>query len=159
MDISFVSGQDKFNYRVCAILLSGNKVLAMHDERSPYYYLPGGRVRMGETAEHAVVREVEEELNIKAKIVRPLWLNQGFFTEDVDKLNYHEICLYFLMDVSETGLLEKGGRFTIYEGQHTHDFEWLEFESLQNEYFYPIFLKTEIFKLPEHLTLRAEYEE
>lgn len=159
MDISFVLGQDKFNYRVCAIILSGNKILAMHDERSPYYYLPGGRVRMGETAEHAVVREVEEELNIKAKIVRPLWLNQGFFTEDVDKLNYHEICLYFLMDVSETGLLEKGGRFTIYEGQHTHDFEWLEFERLQNEYFYPIFLKTEIFKLPEHLTLRAEYEE
>ena len=84
MDISFVLGQDKFNYRVCAIILSGNKILAMHDERSPYYYLPGGRVRMGETAEHAVVREVEEELNIKAKIVRPLWLNQGFFTEDVD---------------------------------------------------------------------------
>ena len=70
MDISFVSGQDKFNYRVCAIILSGNKILAMHDERSPYYYLPGGRVRIGETAEHAVIREVEE-LNIKAKIVRP----------------------------------------------------------------------------------------
>ena len=48
MDISFISGQDKFNYRVCAIILSGNKILAMHDERSPYYYLPGGRVRMGE---------------------------------------------------------------------------------------------------------------
>ena len=71
MDISFASGQDKFNYRVCAIILSGNRILAMHDERSPYYYLPGGRVRMGETAEHAVIREVEEELNIKAKIVRP----------------------------------------------------------------------------------------
>ena len=40
MDISFISGQDKFNYRVCAIILSGNKILAMHDERSPYYYLP-----------------------------------------------------------------------------------------------------------------------
>ena len=118
MDISFVSGQEKFNYRVCAIILSGNRILAMHDERSPYYYLPGGRVRMGETAEHAVVREVEEELNIKSKIVRPLWLNQGFFTEDVDKLNYHEICLYFLMDVSETGLLEKGERFTLHEGKH-----------------------------------------
>ena len=38
-----------------------NKILAMHDERSPYFYLPGGRVQMGETAEHAVVRGVEEE--------------------------------------------------------------------------------------------------
>ena len=82
-----------------------NKILAMHDERSPYFYLPGGRVQMGETAEHAVVREVEEELNITPKIIRPLWLNQSFFTEDVDKLNYHEICIYYLMDISETGLL------------------------------------------------------
>ena len=159
MDISFVSGQDKFNYRVCAVILSGNRILAMHDERSPYYYLPGGRVRMGETAAHAVVREVEEELGIQAKITRPLWLNQGFFTEDVDRLRYHEICLYFLMDVSETDLPERGERFTLQEGPHTHDFEWLEFARLREEYFYPNFLKTEIFRLPEHLTLRTEYEE
>lgn len=158
MDISFVSGQNKFNYRVCAIMLSGNRVLAMHDERSPYYYLPGGRVRMGEAAEHAVIREVEEELNITAKTVRPLWLNQGFFTEDVDQLHYHEICLYFLMDVSEPDLLEKGDRFTLHEGQYTHGFEWLEFGRMQEEYFYPIFLKTAILSLPERLTLRTEYE-
>ena len=72
MDISFVSGQNKFNYRVCAVILSGNRILAMHDERSPYYYLTGGRVRMGEAAEHAAIREVEEELNITAKIARPV---------------------------------------------------------------------------------------
>ena len=158
-DVSFTAGREKFNYRVCAVILSGNKILAMHDERSPYYYLPGGRVQMGETAEHAVVREVEEELNIRARIIRPLWLNQGFFTEDVDRLRYHEICLYFLMDVSGTDLLEKGERFTLYEGPHTHKFEWLEFQRLQGEYFYPLFLKTEIFRLPDHLTLRAEHEE
>ena len=158
MDITFVSGQEKFNYRVCALIISDNRILAMHDERSPYYYLPGGRVQIGETAEQAVIREVKEELNITAKIARPLWLNQGFFTEDVDKLNYHEICLYFLMDVSGTDLPEKGERFTLYEEQHIHDFEWLAFERLQDEYFYPLFLKKAIFNLPEHLTLMTEYE-
>lgn len=158
MDLSFVFGQDKFNYRVCAVILSDGRILAMHDERSPYYYLPGGRVRMGETAEHAVLREVEEELHITAKIIRPLWLNQGFFTEDVDRLRYHELCVYYLMDVSGTGLPEKDGRFTLREGAHIHDFEWLPFERLQNEYFYPVFLKTEIFHLPEHFMIRAEYE-
>ena len=43
MDITFHTGEGRFNYRVCAIFLHQNKVLAMRDERSPYYYLPGGR--------------------------------------------------------------------------------------------------------------------
>ena len=38
------------------MIISDGKILAMHDERSPYYYLPGGRVEMGETAESAVIR-------------------------------------------------------------------------------------------------------
>lgn len=75
MDISFKAGNEKFNYRVCAVILHGGKILAMHDERSPYFYLPGGRVSLGETAENAVIREIEEELNITARIIRPLWLN------------------------------------------------------------------------------------
>jgi len=54
MDVSFISGNDKFNYRVCAMIISDGKILAMHDDRSPYYYLPGGRVILGETAEYAV---------------------------------------------------------------------------------------------------------
>ena len=54
MDISYVDGNKKFNYRVCAVIISEGRILAMHDERSPYYYLPGGRVRLFETAQAAV---------------------------------------------------------------------------------------------------------
>lgn len=158
MDISFIVENQKFNYRVCAVILSDNQILAMHDERSPYYYLPGGRVTMGETAEQAVIREVREELNVTAKIVRPLWLNQAFFTEDVDKLRYHELCLYFLMDISDTGLSASSKMFTLKERTHTHTFEWLPFDRLQDEYFYPTFLKQEIFHLPNELTLLTETE-
>lgn len=158
MDITYISGSQKFNYRVCAMILHNGEILAMHDERSPYFYLPGGRVHLGETAEQAVIREVEEELNIKAKILRPLWLNQSFFQEDVDKLHYHELCIYFLMDISGTDLLQRGSRFTLYERHHTHEFEWLPFERLATEYFYPVFLKKSIFKLPDHLEIRTEFE-
>lgn len=111
MDITYKTENEKFNYRVCAVIISNGEILAMHDERSPYFYLPGGRVKMGETAEQAVVREVEEELYITPKIIRPLWLNQAFFREDVDGLNYHELCIYFLMDISHTELLKKGKSF------------------------------------------------
>lgn len=158
MDISYKTESRKFNYRVCAMIISDGKILAMHDERSPYFYLPGGRVRMGETSEDAVIREVREELGIIAKIARPLWLNQAFFTEDVDHLRYHELCIYFLMDISETDLLERGNVFTVNEGKRTHAFEWLSFDRLKDEYFYPIFLKKEIYKIPNEFSLRTEIE-
>jgi len=140
------------------MILSGGKILAMHDQRSPYFYLPGGRVAVGETAEEAVLREVEEELHIRAKISRPLWLNQAFFTEDVDGQHYHELCVYFLMDISETGLLDRGERFAYREGARTHIFEWLAFDRLKDAYFYPVFLKEDIFNLPETFVLRTEWE-
>lgn len=158
MDISYKTESGKFNYRVCAMIISDGKILAMHDERSPYFYLPGGRVKMGETAEDAVIREVREELGIIAKIARPLWLNQAFFTEDVDHLRYHELCIYFLMDISETDLTERGNEFTVNEGKKTHIFEWLDFDQLKEEYFYPLFLKKEIFNLPNEFTIRTEIE-
>lgn len=158
MDISFKADNGKFNYRVCAMILHNGHILAMHDERSPYFYLPGGRVAVGETAEEAVIREVQEELHITPKIQRPLWLNQAFFTEDVDNQKYHELCIYFLMDISGTDLLSRGNIFTSREGPRTHTFEWLPFERLQEEYFYPLFLKKDIFHLPETFTIRTERE-
>lgn len=158
MDISFRTNNGRFNYRVCAIMISDGKILAMHDERSPYYYLPGGRVKLGETAEQAVIREVEEELNITPTIVRPLWLNQAFFTEDVDKEKYHELCVYFLVDISDTDIFSKGNKFILKERQNVHEFEWMEFKRLKNEYFYPLFLKDSIFHLPEEFTIRTEFE-
>lgn len=158
MDISFKIGNEKFNYRVCAMIISDGKILAMHDERSPYYYLPGGRVAIGETAENAVIREIREELGVTPKIVRPVWLNQAFFTEDVDNLHYHELCIYFLMDITDTDLLSRGEKFMTNEDDRIHTFEWLEFAQLKDEYFYPVFLKKDIFNIPDVFTVRTETE-
>ena len=159
MDISFKNGNEKFNYRVCAIIINEGKILAMKDGNSPYYYLPGGRVKIGETAEYAVLRECKEELNAEPEIIRPLWLNQAFFTEDVSRIRFHELCLYFLMDISKTDIISRGDKFVLSENGSKHSFEWLLFENLENEYFYPTFLKKDIYNLPELFTVRTEIEE
>ena len=158
MDISFKTGEGRFNYRVCGIIVHEGKLLVMKDDGIGPYYLPGGRVQLHETTDAAVVREMREELRIAAKIVRPLWLNQSFFTLDGTDERFHEVCMYYLMDVTETGLLEKGDVFSYEEDGHVHTFEWMPFEALKDAYLYPLFIKEQIFCLPETLTLMTEFE-
>ena len=158
MDLTFRTEGGIFNYRVCAVIIHEGKILATKDQNSPYYYLPGGRVKLHEPAENAIIREVREELDIEPKIVRPLWLNQGFFTEDVTGIRFHELCLYYLVDISETDLLSRGERFTMMESGRPHYYEWIPLSRLESEYLYPLFIKKKIFNLPEHLTVLTEFE-
>jgi len=158
MDLTFKTEHGVFNYRVCAIILHNNALLATKNKDTPYYYLPGGRVKLHEDAESAVQREVFEELGVHGKIIRPLWLNQGFFTEDVTKEKFHELCIYYLIDVSETDLPSRGKTFVQFEGEKRHFYEWIPLSQIGQEYLYPLFVKEHIHKLPDTLTILAEYE-
>ena len=156
MDLTFKTDEGRFNLRVCAVFLREGRVLAMKDGRSPYYYLPGGRVKLHERAEEAILREVREELMIHARILRPLWLCQSFFTEDVTGEHFHELCLYFLADAPQLPFQETP--FTQWEAEDKPNvFTWLPVEKLPNEYIYPVFLRTALARpLPDQLTLITE---
>ncbi|WP_162011152.1 NUDIX hydrolase [Streptococcus sp. S784/96/1] len=154
MDLSFKTVGGRFNYRVAAVICRDGRLLTIQEPNSSYSYLPGGRVAMKETAEEAILREVFEETGLQAELIRPLWLNQAFFTEDQTKESFHEICLYFLVEL----LVADTEDFLVMEHGRVNQFKWLAFEELQETYFYPEFLKNEIFQLPNHLTLRVERE-
>ena len=158
MDIVYKTATEKFKYRVSAVICSEDRLLAVYNEEGDYYYLPGGKVQLGEAAETAILREMEEELGVTPKILRPLWFNQSFFTEAVNGFRYHELCVYFLLDVSETDLPTRGERFAVQEGSKTHHLEWLPFDRLQQETLHPAFLKQDVYNLPRTFTLRSETE-
>lgn len=158
MDITFQTAEGRFNLRACAVILREGAVLTMRDDRSPYSYLPGGRVALQETAQQALLRELREELGIQAEIRRPLWVNQAFFTEDVSGEKYHELCFYFLVDVENTALPGWGDSFQRQEGARLHRFTWLPLSRLREEYLYPEFIKEHIFHLPECLELMEEHK-
>jgi ADP-ribose pyrophosphatase YjhB (NUDIX family) len=48
-------------------LWNGGEVLLVRNSYVPYYCLPGGYVRRGETAEEAALRELREEVGVSAK--------------------------------------------------------------------------------------------
>ena len=130
----------------------------MKDEGSSYFYVPGGRVKINETAETAVLRELKEELGIDGEIIRPLWLNQSFFEEDITHELFHELCLYYLVDISKNDGLFTDNTFISKDHEQLFRFEWISFDRVSKEYLYPSFLKKKIFHLPEHLEILCEYE-
>ena len=91
------------NIRVGAIIMKKGKILMVGNDRD-YLYSVGGRVKFGETAEEAVVREVLEETGVQMEIDRLGFVHENYFYGDVpsnrNKLIY-EISLFFYMKVPD----------------------------------------------------------
>ncbi|MBQ8795724.1 MAG: NUDIX domain-containing protein [Clostridia bacterium] len=90
------------NIRVGAIIMSENKFLMVENDMFDHLYSVGGRVKFGESAEQAVVREVFEETGVKMEVDRLGFVHENFFPGDslVKRGNVvHEISFFFYMKV------------------------------------------------------------
>lgn len=95
-------GEGFVNIRVGAIIERGGKLLMVGNEDVDYVYSVGGRIRFGETAREAVVREVLEETGTVMEVDRLAFVEENYFYADtpskMGKLIY-EIGYYFYMKV------------------------------------------------------------
>ena len=130
------------NIRVGAIIMKNGKILMVGNERSDYLYSVGGRIKFGETAEEAVVREVLEETGVKMEIDRLGFVHENYFYGDaptnLGKLIY-EISFFFYMKTPVD--------FTPVSDSFTEDNceEYLRWVSLDEDIkIYPTFFKTEL---------------
>lgn len=78
--------------RAVAIIVNDGKVLLMHriNNSKEYYIFPGGGVENGETVEQAVLREVQEETSLEAKIEKLLY--HHIYDDNTEQFFY--LCRY-----------------------------------------------------------------
>ena len=104
-DMTVPCDEGFINIRVGAIIMKDGKILMVGNKVRPdYLYSVGGRIKFGETAEEAVVREVFEETGVKMEIDRLGFVHENYFYGDSDynlgKMIY-EISFFFYMKVPE----------------------------------------------------------
>ena len=130
------------NIRVGAIIMKDSKILMIGNEKVDYLYSVGGRIKFGETAEEAIIREVFEETGVVMEIDRLGFVHENYFYGDSSsnfgKLIY-EISFYFYMSVPSD--------FAPISESYTEDnskeyLKWVSFD--EDIKMYPEFFRTEL---------------
>ena len=142
MDCTFRTDEGKFNFRVAAIIQNGSKVLMARNPNDNLCYSVGGRVKMNETLEQAVIREVFEETGIKVDIDRMGFIHENFFT-DSENVKFHEISVFFYIKSNEKLLAVENGHKTE-DGPTEEYLEWIDLEKEYDFEIYPKFYFSEL---------------
>ena len=130
------------NIRVGAIIMKDDKFLMAGNDRFDHLYSVGGRIRFGETAEEAVVREVYEETGVKMEIDRLGFVHECFFPGDTEfkKGNIvHEISFFFYMKVPEDF---EPVCYSFTEDGNQEFLKWITVDEPQK--YFPEFFRTEL---------------
>lgn len=155
--ITFDRGNARFNYRVAGIIIENNSVLLQYSGSGLNSWLPpGGRAELLETSEESLRREMREELAEEVQVERLLWFTETFFT--LDNFNFHEIGMYYLVQLPTTSALK--------DPTFVHHFEdagmqlyccWHDLDRLNEIVIYPVFLREALHNLPDspqHIIMR-----
>ena len=131
-DFRTKEGNTVFGVRATALILQNRKLLATKDKDK--YYTIGGAIQVNERTEDAVVREVREELGVKAQAGQLAFVVENRFEED--GVHYHNIEFHYLVDLLEDAPL------TMQEDEKTQPCEWIALDNLEDIQLVPAFLKT-----------------
>ncbi|MBF0550427.1 MAG: NUDIX hydrolase [Deltaproteobacteria bacterium] len=87
---------------VGAVIFIGGAVLLIKRGRPPGYLkwsIPGGAVKLGETLQEAVQREVAEEVGLQVRAGRIVSVLDRIFPDEAGRIQYHYVLVDFLCQV------------------------------------------------------------
>ena len=143
MDMAVPCENGLINIRVGAIIMRDDHFLMVGNNRHPeYLYSVGGRVKFGETAEEAIIREVYEETGVKMEIDRLGFVHENYFYGDSDNnlgILIYEVSFYFYMKVPEHF---EAVCHSVSGDEHPEFLQWVTTDSEIK--YYPEFFRTEL---------------
>jgi ADP-ribose pyrophosphatase YjhB (NUDIX family) len=133
----------RFNFRVAGVAYAAESVLLQQVHGTDFWFLPGGRVEILESAAEALRREIREELDVDATVGRLLWVAENFFA--IGGRQYHELGLYFALDLPAS--LYRADDFEAFDPQVTLRMRWAPLDDLPP--IRPSFLRRGLLAPPE----------
>lgn len=127
-------GNTVFGVRATALIVQNNQLLVTKE--GDYFYTIGGAIQINESTEDAVVREVREELGVRAQAGQLAFVVENRFEQD--GVSYHNIEFHYLVNLLEEAPL------TMQEDEKRQPCEWINLDQLQNIQLVPAFLKTSL---------------
>ena len=139
MDITFKTEKHTLNVRGTAIIIHNNKVLMHRSVNEPYHALVGGRVKLGESSEQTVKREVMEELGKEVDVTGYCCTIENFF--NFRNSEYHEIMFVHFAEFKDED--DKKIEHTIKnaEGREDLEYRWLDLDKIDEYEIKPVVMK------------------
>ena len=125
-------GNTVFGVRATALILQNGKLLVTKDKGK--YYTIGGAIQVNEKTEEAVVREVGEELGVKAQAGQLAFVVENRFEQA--GVHFHNIEFHYFVDLLERAPL------TMQENAKQLPCRWIALNQLHTVPLKPTFLKT-----------------
>ncbi len=125
--------KNKFSVRVSgyAILTHEGRILVVNTRSNSKYYLPGGKVEMGEKIEDAIKREVKEEAGIEIEVEKFLTFKETYFYYDPEDMAWQNYSFFFICKPLSFELSEDNQ----VEFDEAYKPEWIELSKLKKDDF------------------------
>lgn len=136
------------NFRSVGVLLKNNKLLVQRDRDGTEYALPGGHVKIGETADESLIREYKEETGADIKCQRLIWTEECFWNWNNKQAN--TIAFYYLIGLCNGSEIPDNGEFVSQKDNCNVVLGWVPLEKINSLTIYPSFIKEKIFCISEH---------
>ena len=142
MDLSVVLDNKKLNIRACALIIHNNKLLVHNNVNESHVALVGGRVKIGESSEDTLKREIKEEMGKEIEILEYVSTIENFF--DADDMPYHEIMFVYRVDFKDEEDKKIIDSIKNIEGEDELRYDWIDLDKIEQYPLKPQILKSMI---------------